>query len=328
MKTEHNPEDAAPLLPQAVRHELAQEDPAEQQKLLRAWRLAGHLHLAEPDDDHFRRLGRSVWANLDAALLDEAPARSPLRLVRPTAVRVMAVAATLALLFAAGLFLWNRSAPITVTAAPGEVAEVTLPDGSRVELNSGATLSYPEAFGVDARNVKLDGEGFFEVEKGTRPFVVETFNARTTVLGTSFAVRAWQDEVQPATVVTVASGAVRLANTRDEAAVTLRPGQTSRLEADATAPTAADDVNVERALGWRTGALLFVDQPLGKILREVERRFAVEIEVQPQALETEVLTVLIEHPTSAASILEDLSASYRRYGFRATPGGFELYRTD
>lgn len=69
----------------------------------------------------------------------------------------------------------NMPQPIAqVLSVPaGQRVHITLPDGSKVWVNAGSTLSYPSVFGKE-RRVKITGEAFFEVAKGKRPFVVST----------------------------------------------------------------------------------------------------------------------------------------------------------
>src|SRR5690606_693130 len=103
-----------------------------------------------------------------------------------------------------GAALWLRP---TVHRAPlGERLAVVLPDGSRVELNSGSRLAYRRTFGWRARRVDLHGEAFFDVVPADVPFTVRTFNSAVTVLGTRFNVRAWPDDEQAETAVVLEEG--------------------------------------------------------------------------------------------------------------------------
>ena len=69
-----------------------------------------------------------------------------------------------------------------------------LPDGSIVWLNADSKLSYSESFSRKNRNVRLEGEGYFEVEHGEHPFVIQTDSAQIKVLGTKFNVKNYGDE--------------------------------------------------------------------------------------------------------------------------------------
>lgn len=76
------------------------------------------------------------------------------------------------------------------TAAP---LEVVLEDGSTVILSPEATLSFPEHFDGDKREVYLTGEAFFDIaKKQDQPFQVYYNNVVTKVLGTSFSIKTNQ----------------------------------------------------------------------------------------------------------------------------------------
>ena len=70
-----------------------------------------------------------------------------------------------------------------------------LTDGSTVWLQSGSTLAYDSSFGAESRNVKLRGEGFFDIAKDPeRPFTVEVEGLRIRVHGTKFNVNTSHEE--------------------------------------------------------------------------------------------------------------------------------------
>ena len=70
-----------------------------------------------------------------------------------------------------------------------------LTDGSTVWLQSGSTLAYDSSFGAESRNVKLRGEGFFDIAKDPeRPFTVEVEGLRIRVHGTKFNVNTSHED--------------------------------------------------------------------------------------------------------------------------------------
>lgn len=117
------------------------------------------------------------------------------------------VAATVTLLLASYFVIrWATRDDITITTG-SLVALVHLPDSSRVWLNVNSKLTYSKSFAT--RSVELDGEAFLTVHKGTTRFDVITHESKTTVMGTSFNVKAKSDT---AVTVTVAEGKVKVAN--------------------------------------------------------------------------------------------------------------------
>ena len=73
--------------------------------------------------------------------------------------------------------------------------QLMLEDGTKVWLNAETSLRYPQNFTGGTREVYLEGEAYFEVERDTlHPFVVHTGIQRLTVLGTGFAITAYRDD--------------------------------------------------------------------------------------------------------------------------------------
>lgn len=247
--------------------------------------------------------------------------RTPLlRLLRSG--RGMAIAAMIVLLMGVGIFL--GLSPISHHAPSGETLSATLPDGSSVLLNSGTTLSYARWFGIASRDVKLEGEAFFSVEKSATPFVVQTFNARVEVLGTEFNVRARPSEIVSQSVVTVASGRVQIADVEGENAVLLVEGQYSAVGQDRLLPSAPLASYSNEALAWREGHFIFFDQPYDVIFNELERRYDVQI-LASHSLRAQHRTWSHKHSESKIQdILEEIcQAAQLRY--RATANGFEIF---
>jgi ferric-dicitrate binding protein FerR (iron transport regulator) len=98
-------------------------------------------------------------------------------------VYTISIAASLLLLVG---FLFNT---VSYETAIGEQLAVTLPDGSKVQLNANSKLEHSRFFWNNNRNVLLNGEGFFTVTSGNK-FTVETNLGNVNVLGTQFNVRA------------------------------------------------------------------------------------------------------------------------------------------
>ncbi|ODS80944.1 MAG: hypothetical protein ABS46_12900 [Cytophagaceae bacterium SCN 52-12] len=89
----------------------------------------------------------------------------------------------------------------------GHPSRITLPDGSSVILGEGADIVADESFGAENRKVWLDGEAFFEVMPDPqKPFIVQTGDLVTEVLGTSFRIKPQQS--QKKIEVSVVSGKV------------------------------------------------------------------------------------------------------------------------
>ena len=104
----------------------------------------------------------------------------------------------------------------------GKREQVTLPDRSKVWLNSGSLLIYPSAFIGNEREVYLAGEGYFSVTKDKEcPFIVKTNSVSVSVLGTEFNINAYPniDKV----VTTLEEGSIRMSLNRFDSSYLLEP---------------------------------------------------------------------------------------------------------
>ena len=90
-----------------------------------------------------------------------------------------------------------RKKTILVFAAKGQKASVVLPDGSKVWLNSDSEIKYTNLYGDGERIISLDGEAYFEVAKDSlNRFVVQAGDLAVEALGTSFNVKAYEEDNQ------------------------------------------------------------------------------------------------------------------------------------
>lgn len=134
----------------------------------------------------------------------------------------MAAASVILLVSIGGYHLlkWNSNdTDIVITQTyPNDIRLIRLPDGSRVWVNQNTTIEYDKYFNGTTRNVVLTGEAFFEVVKdSTRPFIITSGSIKTTVLGTSFNIRAYKG-ISPA--VEVKTGTVRVENKNNSVLLT------------------------------------------------------------------------------------------------------------
>jgi transmembrane sensor len=74
----------------------------------------------------------------------------------------------------------------------GSKTNLILPDGSKVWLNAGSSLTYDSAYGKNLREVVLSGEAYFDVVKNKeKPFIIHASKINIRVLGTEFNVRSY-----------------------------------------------------------------------------------------------------------------------------------------
>lgn len=158
-----------------------------------------------------------------------------------------------------------------ITVPKGEHLSVVLPDGSKVELNADSRLSYRPLWWKLSREVKLDGEAYFEVEKG-RTFDVVSGDAVVSVLGTSFNVFARDKNYN----VTCLTG--RVAVSKESQSVTLGSG-TKAVFSDNRLIT-SDVIDAEIAVSWTKNKFVFSGVPLYEVIKEIERQYNIKVDAR------------------------------------------------
>lgn len=163
----------------------------------------------------------------------------------------------------------------------GKAQRITLPDSSHVLVSAEGELKYPGQFQAERRIVHLKGEAFFEVtHDATRPFLVYTNKVVTTVLGTSFVVKA--PVGQQAVVVQVRTGKVRVTpRAETEATEAQIPGSIVVLPNQQAVYTPAQH-QLQRQLVAQPALLapqpfVFDDRPVAEVLAALEVAYGVPI---------------------------------------------------
>jgi len=156
-----------------------------------------------------------------------------------------------------------------------EVKLVTLSDGTKVWLNSSSLLIASEPFVGEKREVKLFGEAYFEVAHNPdKPFVVETTNLETQVLGTHFSVVAYpNDEVHE---ISLFEGKVQLNPTSNNKTAILTPGDRAYFSVN-KGRMKLTHTDLGKPAQWRDGILRFYDEDLFSISKKLERHFLTRI---------------------------------------------------
>jgi transmembrane sensor len=166
-------------------------------------------------------------------------------------------------------------------AGHGEQRQVTLPDGSRMVVNTDSEVNV--RYDAMARRVSLPhGEAFFEVAKHpTRPFIVRAGDTEIQAIGTKFSVR--RDGAETEVVVT--EGRVRVSREGGRATDVRELSPDHRLQVDLKTATAhIVAVNAARATAWAAGTVEFEDAPLDEVVRELNRYTAKTFIVAEPAL--------------------------------------------
>ncbi|WP_330941618.1 FecR family protein [Bacteroides sp. MSB163] len=179
--------------------------------------------------------------------------------------------------------LRNALAEIEVEAPAGSQTRLHLPDGTTVLLNSDSRITYAQDFGVNSREVTLQGEGYFEVAHNRKiPFYVRTEDVQVRVLGTKFNFRDYPEDGE--VVVSLIEGKVALKNKiRQEADLVLIPDEQMVLDKKEKVMK-KESINAQTVLRWAEGCLSFDETPLLEVAKILERSYGVKIEFTEESL--------------------------------------------
>ena len=167
-------------------------------------------------------------------------------------------------------------------------SEISLPDGSVVWLNIGSSLTYQTTF-LNNRQVTLDGEALFEVQKDTKhPFVVSAGDIRVKVLGTRFNVDAYPTKE-----------IIRIALLNGEVAVYTPEQNMEMVAGDVVAydrkttvlSKITEDIVFETF--WANKSYSFKAESLSHICKYLERWYNIRIEIDPDIAESQIYTFTV-----------------------------------
>ena len=180
--------------------------------------------------------------------------------------------------------------------------QVTLADGSRVWLNAGTKLTYAIAFVGKERRVRLDGEGYFEVERDeSKPFIVEINGMEVKVLGTSFNLRSFTADNR--STATLVSGKIEVKTPTQR--IELLPNQ----QADLLVGENKLDVREVDAVAygaWTKGRFVFRRERLETILDDVSRWYNVTVFYEQSRVKDILFSGIVERYADISETLEML----------------------
>ena len=224
-------------------------------------------------------------------------------------MRIAAAASVIAAIAATGFFMQQpaKKGSTDLIASlekkqntKGTKSTIQLADGSKVWLNADSKIQYPLTFEGNTREIYLDGEAFFEVAKNPqKPFIIHLANGTVRVLGTSFNIRAYNNEKVVETSVTTGKVAFipKYKNARKKQdTVFLTPNNKVRYlftaEKIAVLPTLASE---DKA--WTEGKMIFKAMRLQEIAVELERNFGKKVIFRDDTAGDYVLTGSFQNNT-------------------------------
>jgi ferric-dicitrate binding protein FerR (iron transport regulator) len=190
-----------------------------------------------------------------------------------------------------GLGIWltyfiirnNQEPTMLVAETKSDKSELILSDGTHIWLNTNTKISYPKEFKGIQRKITLEGEAWFDVAKNPKiPFIIETQNSITTVVGTEFNLRARYTE--QSTTITVNEGKVSFAakNKLNIQSVYLVAGDKGILDVNENKIVLEKNTS-PNYLSWKTGKLVFDNTPLLNVAKDLSSYYNRTIEISDPA---------------------------------------------
>lgn len=274
---------------------MKEDRPEVDEALLSVW---NDLDFPEINENHSKQAYSQLSRHLDFSDQKESEVRTVRN--RPYVMKLAAIWLLPLIMLSASVYIYWQATNVKEAMAnvsliehfvpAGKREQITLPDSSRVWLNSGSVLIYPSSFIGQIREVYLSGEGYFEVKKNAdQPFVVKARTLNVEVLGTRFNLFAYPEVTHIATTLEEGSVRVHLQD-GDQKAYHLVPNEQLVYYID------SGNVNVKRVVSsdysdWRTGGLMLDNYSFSDIVRILQRTYGVNIHLQTSVYNKNKLTV-------------------------------------
>lgn len=193
----------------------------------------------------------------------------------------IAAVLVLGLLFSWYIYFQNAEHPVQTeiayiekVASLGEKLSFTLPDGTRVWLNSNSKIVFPSSFEDSTRTVELIGEGYFEVAKDeTKPFKVLSKNSITTALGTSFNIDSKSEgEVK----ISLISGIVSIEDVDVSIYQKILKANEQILINKNFKIYEVKNFNSSKVIAWKDGKLIFENNTMNEVIQRLTEWYGVE----------------------------------------------------
>lgn len=158
----------------------------------------------------------------------------------------------------------------------GQRAEITLEDGTKVWLNANTTLTFPNQFSGQTREVSINGEGYFDVVSNKlKPFIVKTDKYNIKVWGTKFNVMAYSGNEKFETALF--EGSVEILKSGGSKGTLIQPDQRIFQEKEQLIIAPITDMNHQL---WKEGIISFQDASFTELVNKLQLYFDLKIEVK------------------------------------------------
>lgn len=207
-----------------------------------------------------------------------------------------------------------------VIADKGEKASLTLPEGSKVAINSDSKITYYNDYNQKNRYVKLAGEAYFEVKHNPEKiFIVECGDIKVRVLGTSFGIKTYENEDNISIVLN--SGKIQLTTPKEE--IEMAPNHRI-IYNKARQTTTCERVNADDYTDWKQNRLRFENESLETIMKTISRMHNINIVFEDPQLKSQRFTGTIDN-TNIKSVLDAIKLT-SLIDYRSEDGIVLLYK--
>ena len=209
-----------------------------------------------------------------------------------------------------------------ISVPPGQMAQLTLSDGTMVFINACSKLKYPAVFKSGERRVFLSGEAFFSVTKNKKaPFFVEANNKVVKVWGTQFNIMAYPGDKYYQT--TLIEGKISFVDKKGRDEFELKPGEQFVYD-NIRKKQIVKKVKTNLFTSWKDGLYVFDHEPLKGLSERLERIFAVKITIKDPKIENYKFTGAISRNVQFEQILKIIQISAPiKYSLKETQGAIK-----
>ncbi|MFB6317544.1 FecR family protein [Saccharicrinis sp. FJH54] len=186
--------------------------------------------------------------------------------------RFVQIAASIIVILGLGYLGWSQLGITRIESGLARMENIKLPDGSTVSLNAESKLSYARGFGSKNRNIKMEGEGFFEVTKNKAlPFIISANEASVKVVGTKFNVKAYKND--PDIKVTVVEGVVELYNReKPQVKTRIKAGESGSYKSKSDTLLLHPNADLND-IAWKTLTMKFENETLENVCKVLRNTY-------------------------------------------------------
>ncbi len=227
------------------------------------------------------QLSLEIWNEIESKV-NPKPKRKflqlPSRFYRIAAILLFPICMAMGAYIASG-FGEELGETFQVMVDKGQKANIVLPEGTKVWINSGTKIKY--TYQKDVLRVYLEGEAYFEVsKKEDRHFIVNSNDINVESLGTTFNVKGYPTD--NFVTVSLLEGKVKV---YDNATETLMKPKETLIFNKQDKSFVKQDIKDSREVDfWRRNILYFRSTTLAEIGTTLERMYGVTIKFEDEGL--------------------------------------------